>query len=72
MSGHWDLTKGGRVRNACVDCHDPHQPKYPTYAPVQKPRDRFLQSPHGEAPGHDAVPHAAPAPRAPTKAEAPR
>jgi hypothetical protein len=43
MSGYWDLTRGGRVRNTCVDCHDPHQPKYPTFAPVHPPKDRFLE-----------------------------
>jgi len=42
MTGHWDLTKGGRVRNNCVDCHDPHAPKYPTVMPAQGPNDRFL------------------------------
>ncbi len=41
MTGYWDLTKGGRVRNNCVHCHDPHAPKYPTVQPVHKPNDRF-------------------------------
>jgi hypothetical protein len=41
MTGHWDLTKGGRVRNNCIDCHDPHAPKYPTVAPAPGPNDRF-------------------------------
>lgn len=41
MSGHWDLTKGGRMRNNCVDCHDPHAPKYPTVTPARGPNDRF-------------------------------
>jgi hypothetical protein len=41
MSGHWDLTKGGRVRNNCVDCHDPHAPRYPTVSPARGPNDRF-------------------------------
>jgi nitrate/TMAO reductase-like tetraheme cytochrome c subunit len=43
MAGHWDLTKGGRVRNTCIDCHDPHSPKYPTVRPVAGPRDRGTQ-----------------------------
>lgn len=46
MSGYWDLSRGPRTRNGCVDCHNPHAPKYPSYAPVQKPRDRFLDGPH--------------------------
>lgn len=37
MSGHWDLTRGGRTRNHCVDCHDPHAPAYPKVRPVFAP-----------------------------------
>lgn len=42
MTGHWDRTRGGRVRNNCIDCHDPHSPKYPVVRPAPGPRDRFL------------------------------
>lgn len=41
MTGHWDLTKGGRQRNTCTDCHDAHAPKYPTVTPAPGPNDRF-------------------------------
>ncbi len=41
MNGHWDLTRGGRVRNNCVNCHDPHMPKFPLVQPVLPPRDRI-------------------------------
>jgi len=41
MTGHWDLSKGGRVRNNCIDCHDPHAPKYPMVTPAPGPNDRF-------------------------------
>jgi hypothetical protein len=41
MTGHWDLTRGGRERNHCLHCHDAHAPKYPTFTPVAGPRDRF-------------------------------
>ena len=41
MTGYWDLTKGGRVRNNCIHCHDPHAPKYPTVQPAHGPNDRF-------------------------------
>lgn len=41
MTGYWDLTRGGRQRNACTDCHDPHAPKYPTVSPAPGPNDRF-------------------------------
>jgi hypothetical protein len=37
MTGHWDLTKGERQRNNCIDCHDPHVPKYPLVQPVFAP-----------------------------------
>ncbi|MBA2661015.1 MAG: hypothetical protein H0U74_01875 [Bradymonadaceae bacterium] len=42
MVGYWDLSKGGRERNDCVACHDPHQPAYPQVMPAPPPRDRFF------------------------------
>lgn len=54
MSGYWDLTRGPRTRNNCVDCHDPHQPAFPRMKPTFKPRDRFLTPPeHDEEAGYD-------------------
>jgi hypothetical protein len=41
MNGHWDLKKGGRTRNNCIHCHDPHAPAFPLVTPVLPPRDRF-------------------------------
>jgi len=41
MTGYWDRSKGGRVRNNCVDCHAAHAPKYPTVMPARGPNDRF-------------------------------
>lgn len=46
MSGFWDLSRGGRSRNHCVDCHDPHQPRFPSTTPVLLPRDRGLAGEH--------------------------
>ena len=46
MTGYWDLTRGPRERNNCVDCHDPHAPKFPAMVPTFKPKDRFLDPPH--------------------------
>ncbi|NND95797.1 MAG: hypothetical protein HKN47_00540 [Pirellulaceae bacterium] len=46
MSGYWDLSRGPRARNNCIDCHDPHVPKFPSMQPTFKPRDRFLNPPH--------------------------
>lgn len=40
MNGYWDLTRGGRTRNTCINCHDPHAPAFPLVMPVLPPRDR--------------------------------
>jgi len=48
MSGHWDLSRGPRARNHCIDCHDPHAPKYVGGDPVLPPRDRGLPAPARE------------------------
>ena len=39
MNGHWDLTRGPRLRNHCVDCHDPHAPAFPRFRPMPPPPD---------------------------------
>ncbi len=39
MTGHWDLSRGGRTRNNCVSCHDPHTPQYPGARPVMPPKE---------------------------------
>ena len=52
MTGYWDLRRGGRERNNCIDCHDPHVPKFPTMQPTFKPRDRFLKPLSHEAAHH--------------------
>lgn len=61
MNGHWDLQSGDRLRNHCVDCHDPHVPKFAPSYPVLPPRDRRLGPPipHEEGP---AIPRLSPAP----------
>ncbi len=41
MNGYWDLTKGPRLRNNCVNCHDPHHPEFPLVRPVLPPHDRI-------------------------------
>lgn len=40
MTGYWDLSRGERQRNNCVDCHDPHHPSYPKVMPVFPPKTR--------------------------------
>ncbi len=52
MNGFWDLTKGPRVRNNCVNCHDAHSPKLPQVLPVLPPRDR-LSVPNNSIPPHE-------------------
>lgn len=52
MAGHWDPASGGRVRNACTQCHDPHAPLYPGTAPLPPPRDRFQTSRHAPVGTH--------------------
>jgi hypothetical protein len=47
MTGHWDLSKGGRTRANCVDCHNPHAPKYPTVQPTRGPNDRGTRQEKG-------------------------
>jgi hypothetical protein len=39
-SGYWDRSRGPRLRNHCVDCHDPHAPSYVGALPAFPPRDR--------------------------------
>ncbi|NOZ41422.1 MAG: hypothetical protein GXP24_14535 [Planctomycetes bacterium] len=58
MIGYWDLSRGPRTRNNCVDCHDPHAPSFPAMKPTFKPRDRFLNSTIDAKKGHSEVhPH---------------
>lgn len=40
MNGYWDLGRGERTRNNCIDCHDPHHPAYPKVMPVFPPKTR--------------------------------
>lgn len=43
MNGYWDLSRGPQTKNNCIDCHNPHRPKFPKMNPGFKPRDRFLE-----------------------------
>ncbi len=44
MNGYWDLSRGPQMKNNCIDCHDPHMPKYPKMIVGFKPKDRFNES----------------------------
>lgn len=57
MNGYWDLKRGGRTRNNCIVCHDPHSPDYPLVRPVFEQKVRFpnksKQSGKGGVKHHD-------------------
>jgi len=46
MQGYWDLRRGPRTRNHCLDCHDPHEPAQKRVLPVLRPRDRWFGEAH--------------------------
>jgi Doubled CXXCH motif (Paired_CXXCH_1) len=48
MNGHWDLSRGPQMKNNCIDCHDPHVPKYPKMIVGFKPKDRFNEPSNAE------------------------
>jgi uncharacterized CHY-type Zn-finger protein len=37
ISGYWDLSRGKAVRKACVNCHNPHSPRFPGRQPAPGP-----------------------------------
>ena len=43
MKGHWNLDDGPRTRNSCVNCHDPHEPAFPSMIPAPPPQDPLLE-----------------------------
>lgn len=53
MNGYWDLTRGGRMRQGCTGCHDPHVPKYQGMQPMPPPQDRFFNVQHAAGAGHE-------------------
>jgi len=52
MNGYWDLSRGPRTRNNCIDCHDPHHPAYPKVMPVFPPKTRAGTTGSGESNAH--------------------
>lgn len=57
MTGYWDLKRGPRQRNNCIDCHDPHAPAYTGVHPAPGPRDRFLTPNHTQTNQHSGAAH---------------
>lgn len=54
MNGYWDLKRGPRKRNNCIDCHDPHAPDYPIVTPVFPQSIRFKNKSHTVLKGIDS------------------
>ncbi|QQL44854.1 hypothetical protein [Sulfuriroseicoccus oceanibius] len=52
MTGYWDLQRGGRKRNHCIDCHDPHAPAFPQMMPMPPPMIRAGTQPVGGGSHH--------------------
>ncbi len=40
MNGYWDLSKGPRERNHCLNCHNPHSPSIKQVKPAKKLKNR--------------------------------
>ena len=36
-NGHWDIAVGSRSQLVCIQCHDPHAPKFPSMKPLAPP-----------------------------------
>jgi hypothetical protein len=54
MNGYWDLSRGPRQRNNCIDCHDPHAPQFPRVQPAPGPQHPTLPtSSSSKAPTHE-------------------
>lgn len=49
IRGYWDASRGPKERIHCVNCHDPHAPRYVGGQPVLPPRDRLLEAHPQEA-----------------------
>ena len=47
-SGYWDRTKGDIDRKKCVNCHNPHSPKFPGRQPAPGPH-QLHPDPHASA-----------------------
>jgi hypothetical protein len=39
-SGYWDGTQGNNKQLLCIQCHDPHSPKFPSLKPMPGPYAR--------------------------------
>lgn len=54
MNGYWDLSRGNRYRNNCIDCHNPHAPRFPTLQPAPGPINPHASQTSGkQGAGHE-------------------
>lgn len=53
-NGHWDTASGPRTQLKCIQCHDPHSPKFPSMHPLSPPTypDRAAHAPASAAATH--------------------
>lgn len=53
-NGHWDTAAGPRSQLRCIQCHDPHAPKFPSMKPLAPPTypPRAAHAPTGQGAGH--------------------
>ena len=43
QNGHWDASRGPKTKLFCIQCHDPHDPKFQAMQPVPPPAyNRFM------------------------------
>lgn len=50
-SGYWQRVSGTRERRDCVECHNPHNPKFPGRQPAPKPNP-LREQPRAASEGH--------------------
>lgn len=52
LNGFWNAELGPKTRLRCIQCHDPHQPAFPSMKPLPPPRypARAAHPPGGESP----------------------
>ena len=53
VNGFWKKELGEKERKACVNCHDPHAPKFPGRKPAPPPHHLHGEPTQQESPSHD-------------------
>ncbi len=52
--GHWDPSKGESRKLFCVECHDPHSPRYAQIKPLPAPNTLRMGKQHEADPHHSS------------------